>query len=254
VPLNATRPIRRARLPGDYSYGTLSHAQLQIKTGDYFMILRRALTGGLFGLVLVAAAPVSAANAAPGYPPETGALTVSATVVTVGSTITVSGGGFEANSTVNVTTTLTAQGFAGAGALSGGLGSFRGSAPQRLAAAAAAAAAVTADASGSFSTGVTLTQVGTVVITASGVSDTGASRVLSATVQVVAAGGAGGAGAGSGGAGSGTGGGSGVGGSGSLPNTGASLRLPIALGAILVLGGAGLITAVRRRKRGSATA
>jgi LPXTG-motif cell wall-anchored protein len=48
--------------------------------------------------------------------------------------------------------------------------------------------------------------------------------------------------------------GSGVGGDGALPNTGSSVGLPAALGAILVLGGAGLVTAVRRRRRGTAAA
>jgi len=217
------------------------------------MTLRRALTGGLFGLVIAAAAPMSTASAAPAdYPTdETGGLTVSATVVTVGSSITASGGGYADNTPVNVSTTQTSQGFAGSSPLSGGLGSLR-----RLA---AAAVVVTTDASGSFSTSVTLNEVGTVLITATGLNPSGGTRTLSATVQVVAAGGAGGGGAG--GAGSGTGGStggddgaSGVGGDGGLADTGASLRLPVTLGVILVLGGAGLITAVRRRKRGDATA
>ena len=219
------------------------------------MNLRRALTGGLFGLVIAAAGPVSAASAAPPYPPETGGLTVSATVVTVGSTITVSGDGFAPNSPVNVSTAMANQGFAGSSPFGeSGLGGFRSSneAVQRLA---AAAAVVLADAGGSFSAQVTLNEVGTVVITATGLSPSGATRTLSATVEVVGAGGAGaGADDGTGGTGTGDGGASGVGGDGGLADTGASLRVPVTLGAILVLGGAGLITAVRRRKRGDATA
>jgi LPXTG-motif cell wall-anchored protein len=211
------------------------------------MTLRRALTGGLFGLVIAAAAPMTAASAAPSYPvDETGGLTVSATVVTVGSTITVSGGGYAANTPVTVTTSTAPQGFA---PLTGGLGSFRSATAgvQRLA---AAAAVVNADGSGAFSASVTLTELGLATITASGLNPSGGTRTLIGTVQVVAAGGGG-----VGGDGDGDGdGASGVGGNGSLPDTGASVLLPVTLGAILLLGGAGLVAVVRRRKHGDATA
>ena len=212
------------------------------------MTLRRALTGGLFGLVIAASAPMTAANAVPPYPvDETGGLTVSATVVTVGSPITVSGEGYAANAAVTVTTSTAPQGFA---PLTGGLGSFR-PATAGVQRQAAAAAVVNADGSGAFSTSVTLTQLGLATITAAGENPSGGTRTLIATVQVVAVGG----GVGGGGAGNGVGGGaSGVGGDGSLPNTGASVLLPVTLGAILLLGGAGLVTVVRRRKRGDATA
>ena len=216
------------------------------------MTLRRALTGGLFGLVIAASAPMTAASAVPPYPvDETGGLTVSATVVTIGSPITVSGEGYAANAAVTVTTSTAPQGFA---PLTGGLGSFRPAIAgvQRQAAAAAAAAVVNADGSGAFSTSVTLGELGLATITASGRNPSGGTRTLIATIQVVAVGGVGGGG---GGAGGGVGGGaSGVGGDGSLPNTGASVLLPVTLGAILLLGGAGLVTVVRRRKRGDATA
>lgn len=215
------------------------------------MTLRRALTGGLFGLLLAAAAPVAAASAAPGdYPPD-GDVTISlsASVVTVGGSVTVSGGGFRPGSTVDVTSTQTAQGFAPAG-----VSGFAGApATERL-----AAVAVTASAAGTFSTSISFSEVGTFVVTAAGTSASGASASASATVQVLAAGGIGGGGdTGGDGSGSGSGGGaSGVGGSGDdggLPNTGASLVLPLTVGGILVLVGAGLVTATRRRKRGGVT-
>lgn len=212
------------------------------------MTLRRVLTGGLFGLLLAAAAaPVASASAAPGYPPDGDVtISVSATVVTVGSTVTVTGSGWAPNSSVDVSSALTSQGFA---PLTGDLGSFRSAnAVERLA---AAAVGVGTSAAGTFSTPLTLNQVGTVVITASGTSAAGAAASASATVQVVPAADGGDDGSGSG---SGSGSGGDAGGVGGLPDTGASLGLPITLGAILVLGGAGLLTVVRRRKGGNATA
>lgn len=209
------------------------------------MTLRRVLTGGLFGLLLAAAAPVASAGAAPGYPPDGDVtISVSATVVTVGSTVTVTGSGWAPNSSVDVSSALTSQGFAPP---TGDLGSFRSAnAVERLA---AAAVGVGTSAAGTFSTPLTLNQVGTVVITASGTSAAGAAASASATVQVVPA-----ADGGDDGSGSGSGSGGDAGGVGGLPDTGASLGLPITLGAILVLGGAGLLTVVRRRKGGNATA
>jgi len=211
------------------------------------MTLRRALTGGLFGLLL-AAAPVAAAHAAPGdYPPDDDvSISLSASVVTVGGSVTVSGSGFQPGSTVDVTSTQTAQGFAPAG-----VSGFVGARPvERL-----AAVAVTASASGTFSTTITFSEVGTFVVTAAGTSAAGTAASASTTVQVVAAGGVGGGGDDGSGGGSGDGSGaSGVGGDdGSLPDTGASLVLPLTLGGILVLVGAGLVTATRRRKRSGVT-
>lgn len=211
------------------------------------MNLRRALAGGLFGLVIGAAAPMTAADAVPSYPTdETGGLTVSATVVTVGSAVTASGDGYAADTLVTISSSTATQGFA---PLTGGLGSFRAAnaGAQRLA---AAAAGVTTDGSGAFSTSVTLNTLGLATITASGLNSSGGTRTLIATVEVVAEGGGVGGGAGSG-AGSE---GSGVGGTGSLPNTGASVLLPVTIGGILLLGGVGLVTVVRRRKHGDAAA
>lgn len=208
------------------------------------MTLRRALTGALFGLLLAAAAPVAAANAAPGdYPPDDDAsLSVSATAVGVGATITVTGSGFPPGP-VTITSAVVAQGFAGTVPASEGLGSFGSSgAVQRLAAVTCSTGvtcATTANAAGVFTVQFTLTRAGTTVITASG-----GGVVLSQTIQVGSGGGVGGGG-GSGGD---------AGGVGGLPDTGASLGLPITLGAILVLGGAGLIAVVRRRKGGDVTA
>jgi LPXTG-motif cell wall-anchored protein len=210
------------------------------------MTLRRALTCGLFGLAIAAAAPMAAASAAEDYPvDETGGLTVSETVAAVGSSVTVSGDGYAPNTAVTVSASTAAQGFA---PLTGGLGSFL-PATAGVQRRAAAAAVVDADGSGAFSTSVTLTEIGLTTITATGENPSGGTRTLIATVEVVAAGGVGGDGDGDG-DGDGA---SGVGGDGALPDTGASVLLPVTLGAILVLGGAGLVTVVRRRKRGDAT-
>ena len=58
------------------------------------MTLRRALTGGLFGLVIAASAPMTAANAVPAYPvDETGGLTVSATSVMADAIESLAGAG-----------------------------------------------------------------------------------------------------------------------------------------------------------------
>lgn len=210
------------------------------------MTLRRALTSGLFGLLLAAAVPAVAANAAPDpnatYPPGNGAsLSVSATQVGVGATITVTGNGYPAGP-VTITSAVVAQGFAGTVPTSESLGSFRSAGVQRLAAVACSTGvtcSTTANSAGRFSVPFTLTQAGTTVITASG-----GGVVQSQTVQV---------GSTSGGGNNGGSGGD-TGGKGSLPNTGASLGLPITLGAILLLGGVGLFAVVRRRKGGDVAA
>jgi LPXTG-motif cell wall-anchored protein len=228
------------------------------------MTLRRALTGALLGLMVAAVAPVTAANAAaPAYPPGgTVTIRLSSSVITVGTSVTVTGSGFAANISVSVTVDQSGQGFAGRQADGMAMGSFRpaGAAPavQRFAAT-TALAAVTTDGSGAFSTSLTFSQVGVFVVTASGQAADGTTASASGTITVLAAGGAGGSGNG-GGAGSGSGGGSGSGsgggsasGVGGLPNTGASVGLPLTVGAILVLLGAGLVTVFRRR-RGNAPA
>jgi LPXTG-motif cell wall-anchored protein len=222
------------------------------------MRLRRGLTAGLLGLIAVVAGPASWATAAapaPAYPPTTTTvgISLSNSVVQVGASVTVSGSGFQAGTPVSVTSAAAGQGFS-----SRPLG-FRAAAPSvdRL-----AAAAVAAGPDGSFSTTLTFDQPGNFTITASGISAGGASASASASVVVVAAGGGvggpgtgGGSGTGSGtGAGAGTGSGSGsASGVGGLPNTGASIGLPVTIGAILVLAGAALVTAFRRRKREDAT-
>ncbi|MEN3361308.1 MAG: hypothetical protein V7637_5290 [Mycobacteriales bacterium] len=90
---------------------------------------------------------------------------------------------------------------------------------------------VTADSSGAISTGVLLSRFGRATIVVTGLDPNGASRVLTSVVEAtaVAAGGAG------------------------LPNTGASIRIPLVLGGALLLGGAGAVLAGRRRRRAIAS-
>jgi LPXTG-motif cell wall-anchored protein len=219
------------------------------------MIVRRALAGALIGLALAAAAPVTAADAAaPAYPPNGGAsVAVSSSVIIVGNTVVLTGSGFAPNTAITITISQTGQGFASRAASRAAaempMGSLRpvgaaGPAVQRLAAT-AALLAVTTDGAGSFSTVITFSRVGVYAVTATGLASDDTTRSATGTVTVLPRGsGVGGTGPGTG-TGSGPGTGTGVGG---LPNTGASVRLPITLGAILVLAGAGLLTVVRRRK------
>jgi LPXTG-motif cell wall-anchored protein len=215
------------------------------------MIVRRALAGALIGLALAAAAPVTAADAAaPAYPPNGGAsVAVSSSVIIVGNTVVLTGSGFAPNTAITITISQTGQGFASRAAAEMPMGSLRpvgaaGPAVQRLAAT-AALLAVTTDGAGSFSTVITFSRVGVYAVTATGLASDDTTRSATGTVTVLPRGsGVGGTGPGTG-TGSGPGTGTGVGG---LPNTGASVRLPITLGAILVLAGAGLLTVVRRRK------
>jgi LPXTG-motif cell wall-anchored protein len=93
--------------------------------------------------------------------------------VTVGGSVTVTGTGFEPNESVNITVTYRAAALGHIGRAA------HASLPM------ARAAVITADATGSFTTDVTLTQVGTAVITATGLTS-GASA--SATVTVLPAG------------------------------------------------------------------
>lgn len=214
------------------------------------MTSRRALAGALLGLAVAAVAPVTAANAAaPGYPQGNNpSITLSSSVVTVGSTITVSGSGFAADTSVAVTTAAANQGFAGRPAADATLGSFRpadSAAPavQRLAAT-TALATVTTNGSGSFATLLTFNQVGVFVVTASGLAADGSTGAASGTITVLAASSPGGGNNNQSGGSSSNGGG--------LPNTGASIGLPLTGGVILVLVGAGLVTMFRRRHRGDA--
>jgi LPXTG-motif cell wall-anchored protein len=209
------------------------------------MIIRRALAGALFGLALAAVAPLAVANAAApaGYPQGGDAgLTVSSSVVTGGGTVTFSGSGFAANTPITITTVQTSQGFARQAATDATMGSLR---PVRAAAPAVQRFAATTalltvhtNAAGSFSTSLTFSSPGVYVVTARGLAPDGSIRTATATITVLAAGNR------AGGTNTGTQTGSGT----DLPNTGASVRLPITIGVILVLAGAGLLTVVRRRK------
>lgn len=208
------------------------------------MTLRRALTGGLFVLLVAAVSPVASASAEPGYPPgEDATLAVSATAVGVGATITVTGAGFPPGS-VSITSDVVAQGFARFAPASEALDSFRADSlraessargVQRLAVAACSTGVTcfaTADAGGAFSVPFTLTRAGTTVITASG-----GGVVESQTVQVGA------------GTGAGDDGSSDDGGVSGLPDTGSNLKTPLLLGGVLVLLGGGAAVLSRRRKR-----
>lgn len=221
------------------------------------MGIRRVLAGAVLGLAGSALLALPAAAVVPDpYGPPSGVggdnLGTSTTQVGDGGTVTVSGTGFAPNSTITISVTVTAQGFGRIAADAGvePMGSLLSAGETRTAPSGWAALAcvngctVTANAAGAFSVGVTLTQVGTNVIAASGVDPAGNPRVLTTTVIVTAAGGVGGDGSGSG---SGSGGdASGVGG---LPDTGADLKLPIALGSVLLLLGGGAALLGRRRKR-----
>ena len=231
------------------------------------MILRRTLGVALFGLAVAAVAPVTAATAAaPAYPPgNTVTLTLSSSIIQVGTTISASGSGFAANTTVALTTAAANQGFAGRPAGDAApLSRFAptGAAPEVQRLAAPAAVTVTTNGAGNFTTPLTFNEVGVFVVTATGLAADGTPGSASGTVTVLAAGGAGGGGSGGdgSGAGNGNGGGNGNGngggasGVGGLPNTGSSVGLPLTLGAILVLVGAGLVTVFRRRRSGDATA
>jgi LPXTG-motif cell wall-anchored protein len=136
--------------------------------------MRKFLRILVLGLgIAVSAIPAATAAAAQPYPIVAPNLTVSPTTVTVGGTVTVSGTGFEPNESVDVTVTYRAAALGHIGrAAHAGLPMAR-------------AVVVTADASGNFTTDVTLTQVGTAVITATGLTS-GASA--SATVTVLAGG------------------------------------------------------------------
>ncbi len=110
-----------------------------------------------------------AAQAAPVYPPATPAISVSATVVDTGQTVTVTGQGFESLSAV--TCSWTGPGARGLAATALPFG----------------ARALSADAAGSVTTAITFTAAGQHVISLTGVDAAGAPVSLSATVTVQAA-------------------------------------------------------------------
>jgi hyaluronoglucosaminidase len=124
------------------------------------MTIRRLLVGAALGVLasIALAAPTSAA-AEPTYPPSVGGLTVSATTVAPGGSVTVTGSGFMAGSTVTVTVT------------NGGV--------------VVASFTVTANSAGVVSASLALTASGTNTITLTGVDPNGAARVLVSTVFVV---------------------------------------------------------------------
>jgi LPXTG-motif cell wall-anchored protein len=129
------------------------------------MSIRRLLAGLALGTVasVIASAPASAdtATPTPTYPPQVGGLTVSATTLVAGGTLTISGGGFAPGCSATITVAVA------------GLGVVR-------------SLTATANSSGMISAGLTLSTVGTNTVTVSCAAPNGAPRVLSATVVVSA--------------------------------------------------------------------
>ncbi len=193
---------------------------------------------GLFGAAGVA-------TAAPG---DYGAVTIitNVTIVNIGGIVVIGGTGFTPGETINITIVYSAP------------SGLRSNNALRLAVRAAAAGQTTvADASGSFSIGVQLTQVGVATITATGETS---GTVVSTTVTVLAAGqttpagtttvGASTVTATSEAAGAPTTGNA----SGGLASTGASIAGPITVGVSALIAGLALLffgsRLVSRRKQG----
>src|SRR3954451_12447899 len=146
------------------------------------MGIRRVLAGAVLGLAgsallaLPAAAAVVPDPYGPSPTPGGGTLSVSETTVVVGGTVVVSGTGFAPGSSVTLGVTVVNQGF-GRTAVDAGpapmgsllAGADRAASPQGWAASCVDGCTVTAGSAGAFSTTVTFTQVGTNMITASGV-------------------------------------------------------------------------------------
>jgi LPXTG-motif cell wall-anchored protein len=124
--------------------------------------LRRLLAGtaAIIATLFVLAGPAQAQGS---YPVVRGDATVSATTVTVGGTVTVSGGGFSSDCPVVLTVRV-------------------GNTPPYI------TQALTPNGSGNVSADVTLTRTGRNVIELTGCQDDGATRVLSARVIVRGAG------------------------------------------------------------------
>jgi LPXTG-motif cell wall-anchored protein len=249
------------------------------------MTMRRLLTA-LGALLAATIAFAPGAHAAPAYPPVVNGGLVIPADIDVGEIHVIIGVGFRPGIQVTVTVSRedrngdpNTRGFAGA-ASANVLGPFAAtrkaaadSVPQgwkghlTMACARAASCSVNADASGQVSFPIHFFNSHTHVLTVTGVHPDGSPRVLQEVIvpetdcderdgeeTEVADSGlvpdcdqAGGVG----GSGSNNGGGSA---SGQLPNTGASVGLPITAGAVLVLLGAGLVTVFRRRRRGDLTA
>jgi len=123
------------------------------------------------GIGAAVASSAPAASAAPVYPPVTPAITVSADVVDPGTSVTVTGTGFQALSSVTVS--WTGPGARGAA----GLLPF-------------GSRGVSADSAGTAATAIVFTAVGMHTITMAGLDQAGAPVTLSADVQVRSAAGA----------------------------------------------------------------
>lgn len=177
------------------------------------------LVAAAAGLGLLLLGP-SAMAAAPTYPAQAPTLTLSATSILSGDTVTIAGSGFLPGSAATVTWT-------GSGAL-GAAGRVPGMAAGTLQ---MGTRGLAADATGTISTGVRLTSPGDHTITLAGTAADGSPVSLSATVTVNAAA-----------AGD------------PLPHTGAPLLTYTAVGLALVLLGGLVVLAVRKRRRDTASA
>lgn len=129
--------------------------------------LATTVASAVLGAGMVLLAPAAQA-AGPVYPPAAPAISLSATVIDPGQSVTVTGTGFEALS--GVTASWTGPGARGMVALL----PF-------------GTRALTADASGAVTTSITFSVAGTHVITLTGVDPTGAPVSLSASVMVAGA-------------------------------------------------------------------
>jgi hypothetical protein len=128
--------------------------------------LSTAVATAVLGAGMVLLAP--AAQAAPVYPPAAPAISVSATLLNPGDSVTVTGTGFQAMSAVTLTWT-------GPGARGMSASFPFGTRP------------LTADATGTTTSSITFSVAGMHTITLTGLDQSGAPVSLSATVQVTAA-------------------------------------------------------------------
>lgn len=127
-------------------------------------MLRRIVIA-VFALGAMVAAPMTAAAAPGDYPPTAPDLTVSATTVVAGGSVTIAGENYTPGETINITVSTNPNG------LHYSVGAFVKAADQTT----------TANAEGSFSATVTLAQVGLTTITAAGASS---GKTTSVTVRV----------------------------------------------------------------------
>jgi LPXTG cell wall anchor motif len=180
------------------------------------------------GLTLLA----TAANAQTYPPGTTQGLTVSQSTVAAGGTITVSGDGAQPGATVTITLTKSSSALGGRHAVAAAPGLARLVAASRpLAQSGVVLGRTTADDDGEFSITVTIpASTAPGVYTLAAIS--GGEVLSAATIRVVAA----------------------AGDDGDLPFTGADIAPGLAVGAGLIVAGAVLLLAVRRRRRSSAVA